>query len=97
MRKIAITTLLAGGLLLSAGAFAQGAAQSEPAKPASAHAMKHEMKHETKHQQMMEKKHEKKMVHKKTWHPRKTMHHAAKKAPHHEMKKAMPAPAKSGG
>ena len=31
MRKIAITTLLAGGLLLSSGIFAQGAAQSGPA------------------------------------------------------------------
>ncbi len=96
MRKIAITTLLAGGLLLSAGAFAQGA-QSEPARPAPAHAMKHQVKHETKHQQMIEKKHEKKRDHKKTWHPRKSVHHAAKKAPHHAMKKARPAPVRSGG
>ena len=105
MRKIAITTLLAGGLLLSAGAFAQGAAQSEPAPPASAQAMTHMMKHETKHQEMMEskhkemmeKKHEKMMDHKKTWHPKKAVHHETKKTQHHEMKKAAPAPARSGG
>lgn len=90
MRKIAITTLLAGGLLLSAGVFAPGSAQSAPAKPALTHATKHDKK--TNHKAAV-------------YHPSAGHHKAAidiymhpkKKPQHHAMKKAEPAKAKSGG